>query len=417
MELVTKILSSNFFSIFTDMIKITNNWKIDAFPKEKLDFNNFIKKRLLLLSKFQFKPIKNFNLSLCLRLQFLLQNHLIACLDEKSLQVYSQYLCKENKKLIFSIIQNEKNFEVIIKELYNQNYAYLEFLIEIFYGLKNNVESFIKMQALLNNLGFMDYLNGIIAQIEIKNIDGQIFLDIKMPYFKKRENFLYFLELIMFFIYKNKNCFILKIFPINRTVTKNLLLKFLFTLPFQSTFEKSNTFVLRILEIIVNNMNELIDEPDAYRNEFAVVFCDVVEQYNLFNHQNFFLIFEMLIHNKEDDTVKNILNRIEVWQHLINNMRFNQQKAICTSLIKTASYLLNTLDYKPTNDQFATLARIWTKYLQRCKYNVLSSCIYEALQLAHNKHCKYIKMILPAKTFLVLNEFIKQPIISIKEML
>lgn len=134
----------------------------------------------------------------------------------------------------------------------------------------------------------MDYLSSLIAQIELKNVEGQIFLDIKNQYFKKKENFLYLLELIMFFIYKNKNCFILKIFPISSSITKMTLMRFLFTLPFQSTFEKSNTFVLRILEIIVNNMNELVNEPDVYRNAFVVAFCDVIEQYNLFNHDNFF---------------------------------------------------------------------------------------------------------------------------------
>lgn len=412
MELITKILSSNFFAIFTDMIKITNNWKKDGCLKEKLDFNHFVKKRLLLLSKFHFKPIKNFNLSLCLRLQFLLQYHLIACLDEKSLQVYSQYLCKENKKLIFSIIQNEKNFEVIIKELYNKNYAHLEFLIEIFYALKNNVESFIKIQTLLNNLGFMDFLCNLIAQIEFKVVNETIFLEIKNQYFKEKKNFLSLLELVMFFIYKNKNCFVLNLFPNSSTVSNSSILKFLFTLPFQSTFKQSNTFVLRILEIIVSNMNELVDEPEIYRVSFAETLAIIIENYNLFTHDSLFLIIEMLMNNKEANILKNIAKRIDIWSCLVNNMQFNTRKTISTTIVKITNYLINQLESRPSNEQFCTLIQKWINYLKKGKYNVLSSCLNEALQDLYQKNANYIENVLSPNEYQVLQKYVKPSILA-----
>ena len=407
MELVTKILSSSFFSIFTDMIKIANNWKEEACPKEKLDFNIFVKKRLLLLSKFQFKPIKNFNLSLCLRLQFLLQNHLIACLDEKSLQVYSQYLCKENKKLIFSIIQNEKNFEIILKELYKHNYAHLEFLIEVFYALKNNVDSFLKIQGLLNSLGFMDLISSLLSQIEFKAIDNTIFLDIKNHYFLEKQHFMSFLELIMFFIYKNKNCFLLKIFPNSSTITKSEMLRFLFTLPFQSTFPKSNIFVLRIIEIIVSNMNELVDDPVPYRKHFVTAFNEVVEQYNLYNHPYFFYILEMLINNKEFDTLKVLLNKIDIWPYLIDNMNFESKKTICSSLVKISSCMLNKMEIWPDNEKLAVMINKWVRYLKKDKYNVLSSCLFEVIQDVYGRSGGYLEKALPGGDFAEFKRFVK----------
>lgn len=407
MELITKILSSNFFSIFTDMIKINNSWKSDGMPKEKLDFSWFVKKRLLLLAKFQFKPIKNFNLSLCLRLQFLLQNHLVACLDEKSLQVYSQYLCKENKKLIFSIIQNDRNFEVIIKELYTQNYAHLEFLIEIFYSLKNNIDSFVKIQAILQSLGFMDFLSGLINQMDFKSVDGSIFLDIKSQYFSEKANFLSLLELIMFFIYRNKTGLILKIFPNSSSVSKSSLLPFLFTLLFQESFLKSNTFVLRILEIIVSNIKEVVDEPEIYRQDFADAFSDVIEQYNLFSHAGFFQVLEMLIHNKEDTTLKMILVRIDVWPHILNNMNFSGHKTLCTTIVKLTSYLLTKIEHMPSDDILITIVLLWFKYLQKNKYNVLSSCIFEALETVYNKYADYVQKVFTVSEYAIFQSFLK----------
>lgn len=407
MELITKILSSNFFAIYSDMIKITNTWNVDVHVKEKLDFNTYVKKRLILLSKFQFKPIKNFNLSLCLRLQFLLQYHLVACLDEKSLQVYSQYLCKENKKLLFSIIQNEKNFEVIMRELHNRNYVHLEFLIEVFYALKCNIELFIKIQSLLNNLGFMDFLCGLISQIEFRSVDQMIFLEIKNDYFSQKKNFLNLLEIIMFFIYKNKNCFILKIFPNSSTTNKSAILKFLSTLPFQSTFEKSNTFVLRILEIIVTNMNELVEEPEMYRHIFAETLAEVIEQYSLQKYDNFFMIVEMLINNKENNTLKILSKRLDMWSPLIGSMQLSKGKAVSTTKVKIAGYLLNNLDLKPPNFQFIQLMKIWIGYLKKNKYNVLSSCMFESLQNLHEKSDEYIKKIMPSADYMDLARFLR----------
>ena len=406
MELVTKILSSNFFAIFTDMLKIANNWNYNGEPREKLDFNNFVKKRLLLLSKFQFKPIKNFNLSLCLRLQFLLQYHLVACLDEKSQQVYSQYLCKENKKLIFSILQNEGNFKVIIRELYKGNYAYLDFLIEIFYALKNNVDSFIKIQSLLNNLGLMDLLSSLISQFEFKHIDGTIFLEVKNQYFNTKKHFLSFLELIMFFIYKNKNCFILKMFPKSSSIKKSDLLQFIFTLPFQNTFEKSNVFVLRILEIVVSNMNELVDDPMPYQQCFASVFCDVVENYNLYNHRYFFLILEMLMNNKEYNTLRTVMERADIWTSILENMCFQSKKPLCTTIVKISSCLMNQLNIWPTNKQLNVLIDKWLKYLNKNKYNILTSCVYGAIQETHNKSAHTLEKLLSPSILLSLKGFV-----------
>lgn len=412
MELVAKILSSNFFSIYSDMIRITNNWKGDAFAREKIDFNFFVKKRLLLLSKFQFKAIKNFNLSLCLRLQFLLQYHLISCLDEKSLQVYCQYLVKENKKLVFSIIQNEKNFDIIVKELYNRNYALMEFLIEIFYALKHNVDLFIRSQSVLNDFGFISFITSLISQIEFKNIDGNIYLDIKNQHFQQKEQFLCLLELIMFFIYKNKKCLIQHVFPYCNTVTSSPILDFLFTLPFQNTFKKCNTFVLRILEIVVINMNELVDDPTMYRHYFAEAFIGIIERYNLFDHDYFFLIVEMLINNKEYNTLKLILNRVDIWPYIIRNMQFRSRKTVCTTLIKITSCFLNELEFWPDNDSLKELLGIWVRFLNKNKYNVLSSCVYDVIQDVYQKSASYIESVLPSPDYFLFLNFVKPSIAS-----
>lgn len=407
MELVTKILSSKFFSIFTDMIKVVNHWKLNIADREKLDFNSFVKKRLLLLSKFQFKPIKNFNLSLCLRLQFLLQNHLVACLDEKSLQVYSQYLCKENKKLILSIIQNKKNFDVILKELQNHNYAHLDFLIEIFYALKNNIDTFIKIQNLLNSIGFMDYFSNIISQIEFNDVDGVIFLEINSKYFSNRTNFLKLLELMMFFFYKNKNCFLEKFFPLSSTASKSSILKFLLTLPFQGTFQKSNTFVLRILEILITTISEIDDESLLYRKYFVITFIDVVERHNLFNNEYFFLILEMLIHNNELDMVRIILEKIDVWPLLIKNMSLIKKKSISITLIKISRCLLGQLEAWPSKDQLSILIGIWVDYLKKCRYNVISSSLSEVIQIVFNKSPNRMNEMLNECEFLEVATFVK----------
>lgn len=408
MELVTKILSSNFFTVYTDMIRITNRWVNGTEVKEKLDFSGFVKKRLLLLSKFQFKPIKHFNLSLCLRLQFLLQNHLISWLDEKSLQVYNQYLCKEHKKLIFSIIQNDKNLEIVLEEMNNQNYAYLEFLVEIFYALKNNVDFFIKIQALITSLGFNDFLFSIINQIEFRAIDGLIFLEIKNKHFQERSNFLRFLELVMFFIFKNKNCLTSKIFPPLDAGHKPVLLTFLITMLFQNTFTKSNVFVLRILEIVFKNIIELSDNPQRKRKYFATLLMDVVDQYNLYNHDYFFLIFEMLINNNELDVLKIISSRADLWVSIINNMSFSSKKTICTSLVKISSCLLTQLDIWPSNNQFSVLLNTWVKYIKKQKYNMLTSCIFEVLQKLNDKSTDRIKTILTESDCKVLKSLVRQ---------
>ena len=407
MELVNKILSSNFFSIFTDMIRITNNWKPSDGAKPKLDFNNFVKKRLLLLAKFQFKPIKNFNLSLCLRLQFLLQFHLSVCLDEKSLQIYSQYLCKENKKLIFCIAQNDKNFEVMLREIQAHNYMHLEFMLEIFYGLRNTVDSFTKLQQLLNNLGFAEYLNALVGQFEVRCIEGRILFDVKNAYFQKRENFLNLLELIMFYIYRNKNCFMLKMFSVSSTTPKSPLLRFLFMLPFQDTYEKSIAFIMKILEIVIGNMGELNEESEISRTAFTAVFCDVVEQYQLYNHSSFFAILEMLLINKEVDTLKMIVGQVHIWPHIVANTRFERSKVTCISLIRLSTYMLDSIDSQPADKDFSDLLRVWLQYLRRGRHNLIASCIREALRVVNTKYGEKARELLLDQGTAELNSFLK----------
>lgn len=407
MELVTKILSSNFFSIYTDMIRITNTWKGDTASREKFDFNSFVKKRLMLLSKFQFKTIKHFNLSLCLRLQFLLTYHLLVCLDEKSLQVYSQFLQKENKKLMFSIIQNEKNFEVIVRELRGGNFAYMDFLIEVFYALKLNVDVFIRTQQVLSGLGFMDFITGVISQMSFQAVGGQIVMDINNKHFQQKERFLSFLELILFFVYKNKQCFILHVFPNSSTLSKPQILNFLFTLPFQSTFKKCNVFILRLLEIMVVNINELAEEPARFREFYAGALVDVVERYHLFDHKCFFLILEMLVNNKESDILRTVAARVDVWPHIIGNMRLGSRKLLCATLVKITRFFVSQLGVWPNNANLRDLLRAWVIFLSRGRSNMLTSSVHAILADMHRRDACRIKGVLSPADYQVVLAVIK----------
>lgn len=399
MELVTKILSPNFFSIYTDIVRIANSWKNDNATREKFDFNSFVKNRLMLLSKFSFKEIRNFDLSLCLRLQFLLQHHLLACLDEKSLQVYSQYLYKENKKLMFSIISNERNFKVIVKELWAGNYAFMDFLIEVFYALKHHVDMFVRTQQVLSALGFMDFITSILTQMHFTYIDGQMILDVRIKAFQNKKRFLAFLELILFFIYKNKRCFILHVFPNSSTITKAQVLTFLFTLPFQSTFTKCNVFVLRLLEIMVLNLNELTEDPAPYREYYANSLMDVVERYNLHKHSCFFDILEMLVNNRESNILKHIFDRIDVWPYIIADMQFQGRKKLCTTLLRVSSYLLATASVWPETDCLRNLLNIWLKFLNSGKNNLLTASICDIIRIMYEKDVVRIKDALEVREY------------------
>lgn len=380
MELATKILGSGFFAIYTDMIRVTNMWKDESTGRKTVNFNSFVKQRLMLLSKFQFKAIRNFNLPLCLRLQYLLQNHLANCLDEKSLQVYSQYLCKENKKLMFSIIQNPKNFEVFMRELQNGNVAYMDFLIELFYSLKHSVDMFVRTQQILSQLGFMDFVMGVIGQMSFTTVGDEIVLEIRNKHFQEKERFLRFLELILFFIYKNRNCFILKVLPITSSISKSQILTFLFTLPFQSTFLKCNVFVMRVLEIMVININELIEEGAVYREFYASALVDVIERYNLFDHKYFYNILEILVDHKEYSILRAVFNRVDLWPHIVRNMQFGARKRLCTLLVKLASCFLCQMAAWPESAEARTLLAHWVAFLKRGKNNMLTASVVELMK-------------------------------------
>lgn len=367
------------------MIKVANSIQKNTNTGFTTDFKRFSNTRLLPYKDFNFAPVKNLNFDFCLRLEFLLNIYLKNFLDDKMIKFYTDFLRRESNKLIYSILKESKNFKIIVKDFRENKFTYVKFLTEAFYLLKKNSPAYQRMHHYLNKYGLMDYFLITLNNLKYEQVEQNIFIMINLPWLKKKNNFVDFLELIMLYIYKNRECFFLKVMPASSAISKSSIVKFIFTMPFQVNFPVVDNLVIKIMEIMLFNINKLSDSPDTYKKMYSTFLYQVIDKHNLFGHKNFLKILEMLIKNKEDTIIRDTLAKVNFWPVLDGCIDFKRKKKTCISGLKVLSYFLEKKCYKVDSDEMTELIKKCIRYLVRHDCNILSSCIRKFFQFIRRK--------------------------------
>ena len=301
------------------------------------------------------------------------------------IKFYIDFLRRESNKLIYSILKEKENFKIIVKDFRKNQFTYVKFLIEAFYLLKKDSSAYQRMHHYLNKYGLMDYILITLNNLKYEQVGQNIFIVINLPWLKKKNNFVDFLELIMLYIYKNRECFFLRVMPASSAISKSSIVKFIFTMPFQTNFPVVDNLVIKIMEIMLFNINKLADNPDTYKKMYSSFLYQVIDEYGLFGHKNFLKILEMLIKNKEDTIIRDILERVNFWPYLDSCINFKRKKKTCISGLKVLSYFLEKKCYKVDSDDMTELIKKCKRYLVKHDGNILSSCIRKFFQFIRRK--------------------------------
>ena len=370
------------------MIKVTNSIQEQHEISIPVDFRRFSNQRLLPFKEFTFAPVKSLNFNFCLRLEFLLNIYLKHFLDDKLIKFYTDFLRRENNKIIYSVLKEKENFKTIVKDFKQNKFTYVKFLTEAFYLLKRSFSMYERLQHYLNKYDLMGYLLTLFNGLRYEFIGGNICVVMNQPWLKKHKNFVDLLELIMLFVYKNRECFFLKVMPATSTIKKSSIVKFIFTLPFQVNFPNVNTFVIKIMEIMLFNINKLADDPGLHKKLYSRFLHQVVSKYNLFGHKNFMKIIEMLIKNREYGIIRDVLEPVEFWPYLEKNINFRRKKRCSITALKIVSFFLESKCYKVESAQLKEVLRRCLRYLHKRDGNILSGCIMKFIKFLRVKKGK-----------------------------
>lgn len=375
--------------------------------REKIpSFKEFSNSKLAKLKNFNFATVKELNVTFCLRLEYLVRIYLKGFLNDRHLKYYTDFLRRENQKLIYSIMKDGRNFEIIVDDFRKNKFSFVGFLTESFYMLKSNFKYFQRMQHYLNKYKLMDYFLELFAGFKYELVGQEVFVFVGLDYLKKRQNFVDLLELIMLFIYKNKECFFLKVFPMSSTIKRADIVEGIFTLAFQGNLGDLNSFIIKIMEIMLFNINKLADQPHRYKKMYSNYLMKAVDRFRLHSHPNFFKILEMLILNKERIIIRNVLEEFDFWKFLLKNFQPTQKKRLCISLLKVASYLVKQMDIKVEVKQMGELVYRCISY-QNKRNNLVSSSIRKFLGFFKEKKAEEIEKYVGKEKAELLEQYFK----------
>lgn len=347
-------------------------------------FKDVLKKRLLLLNQFELSKIKDFNLTKILRLQYIIENLLQYEVDESTIQKYVNFLMNSHSVLILNIASHKKNFELIVKSLYRENYNYLEILHEIIETLKCDHKIFVQVQENLNRAGLMDFIIFIIKKIELKNHNGKLIMYHPDKNFNKVDNLICFFQITTNFLALNPICYFSKLFPVNEVAERRKILRFFFAAYFQTNVTKISPVVLQLLQVILDNKKTAVDS-DKRKEFFVNIFLELAEEFQIdFNSQILKLINVLMI-QVSPVLIWKVIDTLQLIPLMINHINFRHHKKETALILKILSFMYENY-YVWINDQWRMqLLDKLTTFIVHKRNNMATSQITYLLQHYLNK--------------------------------
>ena len=306
-------------------------------------FKDSIKKRLLLLKDFELSKMNNFNLTKMFRFQYIIENLLQYKVSEATMKKYISILMQNHHIIILNIVNHTSNIELIVKNLYRENYMYLEILEEILETIKFNRSIFEQVQAKLNQAGLNKLILQVITKFEFNIDNGNITIHNQDSYYNKSENLALFLQITLDFLDNNPDCYDSILYSVNENEPNKNILNLFYMMYFQTNIFRIESITRQILKEILNCH---IKTTCSYDNQelFINSFVEFVKTYDIKCNLKFLKFIEVLINKAEPLLICNAINRLQLVPIMISKISFVRNK-------KTTSYVLKILKFISSHDR------------------------------------------------------------------
>lgn len=335
--MIDNLLSDQFFETLKNVVMIGQMVKNERSQRVIPVFRKSIKKRLLILNEFQYSKMDNFDLKKNMRFQYVLENFLQYEIDESIIQKLVDFLMMNHQRIIFNVTYHKTNFQLIKKNLHQDNYIYLEVLSEILETVKFNAEALNRVREYLDSLCFVDFIIYVTSKFEFVKDGDKIVFDTKDIYYKNADNMVCFLQTVLTYIKAHKGC---QINPNINDKDINVLLKFLFSIYFHNNSPKINILTLQILCAFVKTNHEGSEEGTSHHSIFVQDIIQSIEGCQTTINGKLFKLIDALLLTSDALLIIKIIVDLSIMKSMIMNINFRRNKRLASRVLRIISFVL-----------------------------------------------------------------------------
>ena len=329
----------------------------------------------MILKDFELTRIKDFDLTKIMRFQYILENFLQYEVDESSMQRYIAFLMRNHHILIANIVSYKSNIELILKNLYTENFTYIELLSEIFETVRSDSVLLKKVQIHLNSLMFINYIIGIFESFENIEYNEDLRLKSNNIYYNKVENICRLFQIMIDYFNKNPDNVLKKLFSFNKKFNNKILEVFLH-MYFKYNQYSSSSLILSLLSMIFRNREDNDHEYAMYKDFLLRTVVGFILNFNIKFSFKLLKLIEMLTFVLTPIEIVSIIEKLRISEKLVDNINLKRHKKLTALILKVLIFIYKAgLRFFSTNIEALLIRRV--SYLDVNKKNsMLANRLY-----------------------------------------
>ena len=299
-------------------------------------FKDSIKKRILMLSQFEFAKLKNFNLQKNLRFQFVLENLLQYEVEEADMRSTVQHLMDSHQTLLLNILSSKKNLQLIMRGILEGNYVYFEFLVEAFEVVRMKPKIYESVQENMLASGLTDCVLYLLSKFRFHSIDGILLLSVQDYYFKDATRIIAFLQIICAYVQLNPHAFVLKTSVSSAGDEPRRIFAFFLSLLFQVSLPRVHKAAAQVLTNLLRNIGHA--NSSCFRTAFVEAFAGIAAEHGVARCEQFFDMYELFVDLQERDFFVDFLGNTRLLADAVARLNFRRAKLRSLQVIKILNY-------------------------------------------------------------------------------
>ena len=326
MQIVEKLTNDRFFVFCKDILYL---WaRAQQSSQVEADYEQFVRKRRQIVQLLTFDAEQLQRIHRLIRFQFMIECFLETALDEKQLQIYSDYLLANHRQIFVSIFSSCKNLRVIFSQITAKNLEYFNFFIEYLYIIRNDDEKMLATLRCLKKINFFDWLIGELNKFKFTYAGaGRLVLDLDPGNELRRKHVAAMLSLTQFLCVGHGELFLGDVFSFQEKIDNYKTLHQLLRFCLQSNFPELQTTALAVFELLLTTIQRL-EEPNAINSQRTVLASVLVDLFGQTRENSvaWIALFERLMIFREMTALERLNENCEVYDLLLRSIDFHEAK-------------------------------------------------------------------------------------------
>jgi hypothetical protein len=328
MQIVEKLTSDSFFVFCKDILQLRARAQRPDYAETEADYEKFVCKRRNIVQLLSFNPEQLQRIQRLIRFQFILEFFLETALDEKQLQIYSDYLLANHRQIFVSIFSSCKNLRVIFSQITAKNLEYFDFFMEYLCIIRTDDEKILATLKCLKKINFFDWLIAEINKFKFApKSGGQLLLDLPLGDSQRRKNLAALLSLTQFLCIGHGELFLGDLFSFQEKIDNFKTLHQLLRFCLQTNIPELRTVALNVFELLLGTIQrfEAPDAPDHHRAVLVTVLANLFDKTKE-NAEVWIPIFERLMFFRELSILEKLNENGEFDHLLLHSLDFRGAK-------------------------------------------------------------------------------------------